>query len=541
MNLIEKYFDIAFSAPDGIKKLRSMILTLAMQGKLDTQDPTDKPAIELLKGIQTEKERLIRAGKLKKQNPLTPIGNKVQFETPKGWEWVKLGEIFSFEYGDSLPAEKRSNSGEFPVYGSNGVVGSHNKAFVHSPCIVIGRKGSAGALNVCETQGCCVTDVAYYLVPPKEIDLFFSFYLLKTLDLESLGKGIKPGLNRNEAYDLVIPVVPEAEQLRIVERIKILMTRCDELEKLRNEKEQKLLSVHSGAINALLNSNREKDFNASWQFITKNFPELYSVKENVIELRKAILQLAVMGKLVPQDPKDKPASDLLKEIQAEKEKLMKRGELKKQKPLPLITEKERPFQIPMGWEWVRLGDLTQVITKGSSPNWQGVEYTDEKNGILFITSENVGNYKVLLDKKKYVDKKFNKIEPRSILKKNDILMNIVGASIGRTAIFELDDIANINQAVTIIRLFSFLNHTYFLHFFNSPVCISYMFDKQVDNARANLSMGNIALFPIPVPPRSEQKKINEKINSLMSFCDDLEKKIAETDKIKTSLLSAITV
>ncbi len=166
--------------------------------------------------------------------------------------------------------------------------------------------------------------------------------------------------------------------------------------------------------------------------------------------------------------------------------------------------------------WVELKTISKLITKGSSPNWQGVKYVDEP-GVLFITSKNVGNHKLILgDKKTYLETKFNEIQPRSILQKDDILLNIVGASIGRTAKFNLDELANINQAVCLIRLNKELvNVDYMLQFFNSSICISYMFDKKVDNARANLSMGNIQKFLIPTPPIEEQERISMKIGTLL--------------------------
>jgi len=186
-----------------------------------------------------------------------------------------------------------------------------------------------------------------------------------------------------------------------------------------------------------------------------------------------------------------------------------------------------------------LGIITKLITKGSSPKWQGVNYVEKDEGILFITSENVGSYKLLLHKKKYVEEKFNAIEPRSILENGDILMNIVGASIGRTALFNLEDVANINQAVTIIRLIDKTKLDYFLHFFNSPVCISYMFDKQVDNARPNLSMGNITRFMIPIPPLEEQHQIVSKVNQLMQLCDKLEEQVKQSKAEAELLMQAV--
>jgi type I restriction enzyme S subunit len=170
---------------------------------------------------------------------------------------------------------------------------------------------------------------------------------------------------------------------------------------------------------------------------------------------------------------------------------------------------------------VRLSEIAHLITKGSSPNWQGINYI-ENEGVLFITSENVRRYKIRLEPKKFVETRFNEIEKKSILRRDDILMNIVGASIGRTAIYDRDDVANINQAVCLIRLdTSKIDLEYALHFFNSPVCIGYMFDKQVDAARANLSMGNISNFLIPIPDLTEQRRIVAEIQAFQTKMEQL--------------------
>ncbi|WP_299664356.1 restriction endonuclease subunit S [uncultured Psychromonas sp.] len=247
--------------------------------------------------------------------------------------------------------------------------------------------------------------------------------------------------------------------------------------------------------------------------------ELYGVKK----LRELILELAVRGKLVQQDPNDEPASVLLERITAEKAQLVKDKKIKKPKKLPPISEDEIPFPLPNGWEFCRLENMCELITKGSSPKWQGVSYTDNPQDVLFVTSENVGAFELLLSKRKYVEKKFNEIEPRSILKYNDFLMNIVGASIGRAALYNIEDLANINQAVCLIRSFPKLIYpSYFIFFFNSLTCISYMYDKQVENARPNLSMANISKFVIPIPPLTEQQRIVAKVDELMLLCDQLE-------------------
>jgi type I restriction enzyme S subunit len=264
--------------------------------------------------------------------------------------------------------------------------------------------------------------------------------------------------------------------------------------------------------------------------------ELTGIKK----LRELILELAVRGKLVPQDANDEPASVLIERIAQEKAQLVKESKIKKPKKLPEIGEDEKPFSLPDGWEFFRLENMCELITKGSSPKWQGVTYTDNPQDVLFITSENVGAFNLLLDKRKYVEKKFNEIEPRSILKRNDFLMNIVGASIGRTALCNIDEIANINQAVCLIR--SFPEHictTFFLSFFNSSTCISYMYDKQVENARPNLSMANISKFLIPVPPFREQHRIVAKVDELMALCDKLESQTEESISAHQTLVEVL--
>ena len=180
---------------------------------------------------------------------------------------------------------------------------------------------------------------------------------------------------------------------------------------------------------------------------------------------------------------------------------------------------EIPFEIPDSWAWSRLGQLTKLITKGSSPKWQGISYTDKQNGILFITSENVGTEKLLLSKEKYVGSEFNSMHPSSILRKGDILTNIVGASIGRTAQYTLDiPDANINQAVCVIRLVDLGLSEYLVKYLNSIVAIDIMTSKSVDSARANLSLTSIRSLLVPIPPLIEQERIINKLQFVLLLC-----------------------
>ena len=265
------------------------------------------------------------------------------------------------------------------------------------------------------------------------------------------------------------------------------------------------------------------------------------------DLKNALLQEAVQGKLVPQITSEGNARDLLEEIR--KEKLShgldfanaKSGKRKSKKETALagsnpcdITEDEIPFEIPESWCWCRLGELAEIITKGSSPSWQGINYVDK--GILFVTSENVGDEELLLSKRKFLEQKFNEIQPRSILQKGDILTNIVGASIGRTAIFDLDiKNANINQAVALIRLKNKQLNSYIVKVLNSKTIIDQMTDNTVNTARANISLTTVENFKIPLPPLAEQKRIVAAIEKFMPLIEEYGKKETQLKAINEKI------
>jgi type I restriction enzyme, S subunit len=195
--------------------------------------------------------------------------------------------------------------------------------------------------------------------------------------------------------------------------------------------------------------------------------------------------------------------------------------------------------LPPTWSKCYLESLADLITKGASPRWQGINYSDD--GVLFVTSENVGWGKMLLEQSKYVEPKINEIQPRSILKQGDILTNIVGASIGRSAIYESDAIANVNQAVALIRLRKGLERRYILHVLNSPSVVDYIHNQAVDVARANVSLSDVRRFPIAVPPLAEQKEIVRRVKTLYALADTIEtrhhKAKAHVDKLTQSILA----
>ncbi len=512
----------------GIKKLRELILELAVRGKLVPQDPNDEPASELLKRISAEKAELVKQGKIKKQKALPEINeDEKAFELPEGWEWVRFGNIYEMEYGNNLPQEKRTNTGEYNVYGSNGVVGTHNVACVNSPCIVIGRKGSAGALNLSLNIGCWVTDVAYSSIPPIAMNLDFVFMQFHTLGLDSLGKGIKPGLNRNGAYALAIAIPPQNEQENIVVKVKELMALCDQLE----QQSLTSLQAHSQLVETLLstlpNSQNAEELAENWARISQHFDTLFTTEASIDALKQTILQLAVMGKLVPQVPNDEPASELLNRIEQEKAQLVKEGKIKKQKPLPPISDEEKPFELPVGWEWCRLGHCIHLISgQHLKPN----EYTENiiEGAIPYITGPaEFGDLNPTYSK-------FT-IEKRAVAEPKDILVTCKGAGLGKLNVANVEiAISRQLMAIRTVRA----NCDYF------KLLLSSMYDyfqaKGVGIAIPGISREDVIEPVISLPPLNEQERIVSRVNALFGTCDHLKSRLQSAQQTQLHLADALT-
>lgn len=545
---------------EGIAHLRELILELAIRGKLVPQEPNEESASGLLKKV--EKEKLVQEGKIKKEKALYEIKDEEKpFGLPSGWEWTVLNNISVINGGFAFKSSNYSNDGYRVIrisdFDENGLkeqdivrhaFNEDLEPFLlkENNILMAMTGGTVGkSLLVKEVKEPMIVNqrvATINIVKPineEYIKCVIQTRLIKDVIVEAKNS-TNDNISMGDIRGFLIPLPSRAEQDRIVAKVEELMALCDELEREKTANLKTHQSLVAALLQTLTAAKNAGEVERAWYRLVPHFDTLFCTEDSIEQLKQTILQLAVMGRLVKQDPNHEPASELLKKIEKEKEKLIKEGKIKKDKPLPEIEDGEKPFALPSGWEFVRLSDLCALITKGSSPKWQGVSYVDNENEVLFITSENVGSFKMLLENRKYVENKFNEMEPRSILKRGDFLMNIVGGSIGRTAVFDLPDLANINQAVCLIRAFiKFLDYKYLLYFFNSEICISYMFDKQVDNARANLSMGNISKFVIPVPPIDEQRKIVAKVEELIALCDSLNEKVLKSQEIQNILSKTI--
>ncbi|MEK4433797.1 restriction endonuclease subunit S [Paenibacillus sp. FSL K6-2862] len=267
--------------------------------------------------------------------------------------------------------------------------------------------------------------------------------------------------------------------------------------------------------------------------------DLFHTQESLSQnLRESILQEAIQGKLVPQDPNDTPASVFLERIRVEKEQLIKEKKIKKEKPLPKITEDEIPYALPIGWEWVRLVSISSKLGAGSTPTGGKKVYTD--NGTMFIRSQNVWNSGLKVADIAYISDEINNKMQGSIVKANDILLNITGASIGRSCVLDKDfDTANVNQHVSIIRLVEPEMNAFIHKCIISPYIQKLIMDVQVGVSREGLSMDKLGRFLIPIPPLNEQIRIIEKIDQLMALCDELDKNVDQSKRDSEMLMQSV--
>lgn len=556
-DLLEQHFETAFAAPDGIKKLRELILTLAMQGKLVEQDPTDQPASELVKEIESEKQRLAKAGGVRIPKPLPQITEQeMTHEIPESWVWVRFGGIAQHNSGKTLDKGRNTGQPRDYITTSNLYWGRFEldnvrqmlirddeleKCTAKKDDLLICEGGEAGRAAVWhfDTEVCFQNHVhraRFY----KSIDPYFAQRFFEKLnatgEIDQYRKGVGiSNMSSKALASIAFPLPPISEQHRIVARIGQLMARCDALETLRKERKEKRQAVHAAAIQQLL----EVKDGAAWGFVEQHFGELYTVKENVAELRKAILQLAVMGRLVPQDPEDPPTSELLKEIDSEKQRLVKEKIIKSPKPVSSISQGGEPFQVPENWRWVRIADLAESIDYGTSQ-----KTCDDSSLIPVYRMGNIVDGQLIDEGFKYIAPDIDEL-PYLFLKPNDILFNRTNSYelVGKSARYT----GSANQATFAsylirIRLFdALLNPTFISQAMNAPYFRSTQIEPEIVQqcGQANFNGTKLSLCLIPLPPLPEQHRIVARIEQLMALCDTVDQKINDATDKQTELLRAV--
>ncbi len=555
IDLLFADFDRLIQSSESVHRLRRFILDLAVRGKLAPQDPNDEPASELLKRIAAEKARLVKAGKLITKVPI-PSGKPVEqdFLTPTTWTTAKLADISNIVMGQSPPGETYNTYGEGvplingPVEFSEGPFGTTVlNQYTTAPTnfcqkgdfLICVRGSTTGRSNIAGFGACIGRGVA--AIQSLFDDDFVRFFLWSMRErIIGMGRGAAfPSITRKQLENLPVPLPPLAEQHRIVAKVDELMALCDRLEAARAEREatrDRLATASLARLNAP--DPNPARFQHDVAFALNNLTSLTTRPDQIKALRQTMLNLAIHGKLVPQDPNDEPASELLKRTAAKKVRLVAEGKIRKQKKLLPVHRDEVLVEDIPGWIWVRLGEVSTKITKGSTPTSYGHAYT--KEGVNFVKVESIKVGSLLPENiTSFIANETHGFMARSQLAAGDILFSIAG-SIGTCAVVTNRVLpANTNQALAIIRG----TQTAFLAEFLLKLLQSSVAQSVVTKARGgamnNISLGDIQNSVVPVPPLAEQHRIVAKIDELMRLCDQLETSLKIGDRTGHNLLAAL--
>lgn len=466
------------------KQLKNSILQWAIQGKLVPQGPNDEPASVLLEKIRTEKERLVKESKLKKKDlEVKPIAeDEIPFEIPQGWEWVKLQEVISLLSGQDLVPQRYSCDKRGIPYITGASCFNNGKLVLnrwttsptsvsHKGDLLVTCKGTVGTMAF-NTIG--DIHIARQIMAISSIGVFMTYlkcfmeYIVP--DLEKKAHSIIPGISREDLLNSLLPLPPLAEQHRIVAKIEELMPLVEKYGETQETLEE-------------------------WN---NSLPE---------KLKKSILQEAIQGKLVPQDPADEPASVLLERIREEKKRLVKEGKLKKSALKEIeITDEEKLFEIPVTWEWCKLGWIGDWGA-GATPAKGNQEFYN--NGTIpWLRTGELNNGYVFDSEIKVTEKALEKCSLR-MCQKGDVLIAMYGATIGKVAIAGIE--LTTNQACCACTPHIVYNKFLLYYLLASKKAF---IELGEGGAQPNISREKIVDFPFPLPPLAEQHRIVAKIEEL---------------------------
>ena len=551
-------WELFAGSPQAVPRLRELILQLAVQGKLVPQDPKDEPASELLKKIRAEKERLVKEGKIKRDKPLAEIEEEEKpFELPKSWAWVRLGEITNYgattKAGALLPTtwvldmediEKSSGRLLQRIRFSERPALSDKNCFVKGDVLYGKLRPYLNKVIVADEDGICTTEIIPFRCYGDFEPRYFQIALSSPLFLDYVNArsyGMKmPRLGTEDARHAVLALPPLAEQSRIVARVQELMQLCDALEAKVTLEAQQHETLLRTLLATLTQSASSEDLAHNWQRVSDHFPLLLDRPQAIDALEQTILQLAVRGLLVPQNPTDEPASQLLKKIRTEKDKLIQEGKIKRDKPLPPIAEDEQPFELPTGWEWTRLGDVAVIASGVTLGRKTSVPCPVS---LPYLRVANVQRWHLNMTSIKEVVIDQSELQ-RFRLQNGDLLI-IEGGDwdkVGRTAIWR-DEIATCLHQNHVLRArgtSSDWNPIWAELFLNSAVARAYFETaaKQTTNL-ASINMTQLKNCAFPLPPLPEQHRIVTRVTELRQLCAALRSRLAQSSQIQAQLAQAL--
>lgn len=469
--------------------LRKSVLQAAIQGRLTQQLPEDGDAESLYADIQKEKQKLIKEGRIKKEKPLPEITeDDIPFDIPENWKWVRIGEILDLQAGKNITAAniypESTTEHPFPCFGGNnirGYVKDYNRSGEHA---IIGRQGALCG-NVKKASGLFyATEHAVVVTGFAGLCIDWQYYFLTALNLNQYATATaQPGLAVAKINDVFIPLPPLAEQKRIVARVDELMARIDEMEKT------------------------ERDISTLYDA----FPG---------DMKASLLQAAIQGKITEQLASDGDAETLYQDIQKEKQRLIKEGKLKKEKPLPEITEDDIPFDIPENWKWIRFGDCFDYHIGKTPPRKEPVYWKEEfpwvsiadmiDGNITQKTKERVSDYAVATTFS-------NRVSSAGTL-----LMSFK-LTVGKVSILGMDAVHN--EAIISIYPIRDIDNITRNYLFKILPFVANSGDTKNAIKGKTLNSESISNLLVPLPPLMEQRRIVEKLDQLQPLCDSMKEAI----------------
>jgi type I restriction enzyme S subunit len=559
----------------GIKKLRELILELAVRGKLVPQNANDEPASVLLDKIAAEKAQLIADKKIKKQKALPTITDEEKpFELPSGWEWCHLQDVSSYIQRGKGP--KYDESGRVKVISQKCVQWS---GFTIEPARYVNDEslekyqeerfirprdllwnstgtGTVGRINLIDyvEEKALVADSHVTVIRTMLLDADFIKYYISAPGVQhridpdnenSLVSGStkQVELNTSAVMSLEVPIPPLAEQHRIVAKVDELMALCDQLE----QQTEQSLSAHQTLVEVLLAALTESkdvnDFQTNWQRISDHFDVLFTTEHSIEQLKQTILQLAVMGKLVPQNPSDEPASVLLKKIAEEKAQLIADKKIKKQK-IQAIGDDVHLYTLPKGWTWSQLGKLTasedHAMCDGPFGSKLKTEHYISNKGFSVVRLGNIGVGKFLWGKEGHISKEHYETLPNNHIQTGDLMVAGMADPLIRTCEVPPNLGPAVNKADCFrLRIHNHLEKKYISHYLNSHVAKLFAAEENQGMTRQRINLGNCKAIPVPIAPIEEQHSIVAKVDELMALCEQLIARLSYAQTTQLHLADAV--